>query len=88
MKSITIHGIDDSLDHRLRKKATEEGLSINKTVKKILSTSFGLTPTGKPPADHRQEFLDLFGVWSQKDKKEFDLTCKEFDRIDPEDWEK
>ena len=35
MKSITIHGIDATLDKKLSEKSEEFGLSQNRTVKKI-----------------------------------------------------
>ena len=42
MKSITIHGIDDPLAGLIKSRAQSEGLSINKTVKKLLEESLGV----------------------------------------------
>ncbi|GEM_PF-462031 len=36
--------------------------------------------------DHRIDFIDLFGVWSESDIREFCYSVEEFDEIDPEDW--
>ncbi len=36
--------------------------------------------------DHRSDFTDLFGVWSESDLREFCSAVEEFDVIDPEDW--
>ena len=51
MKSITIHGIDEPLEKLIKSRAREEGLSINKTLKKLLEQSLGVKPnsmiTGK-----------------------------------------
>ncbi|MGB5615690.1 MAG: hypothetical protein WBM78_02535, partial [Desulfobacterales bacterium] len=44
MKSITIHGIDEPLVKLIKSKAKQEGLSINKTIKKILESSLGVKP--------------------------------------------
>ena len=41
MKSITIHGIDDPLAELIKSRARSEGLSINKTVIKLLEESLG-----------------------------------------------
>ena len=35
MKSITIHGVDKPLAELIKSKATSEGLSVNRTIKKI-----------------------------------------------------
>ncbi len=84
MKSMTIHGIDDPLDKRIREKAKSHGLSLNKTIKKLLNESLGIQPGNEN--DHKKEFIDLFGIWSESDEKDFNRTLKDFDKVDPEDW--
>ena len=42
MKSITIHGLDEHLDRTIRSLAEREGLSMNKTIKKVLRSALGL----------------------------------------------
>ncbi len=61
-----------------------EGISFNKTIKKLLEESLGLKPKGKD--NRKKDFLDIFGVWSDEEACEFDRTTKEFEKIDPEDW--
>ena len=39
MKSITIHELDDDLDALIRVRARREGLSLDKTIKKLLLAS-------------------------------------------------
>ena len=85
MKSITIHGLDDDLDHLIRSIASEEGLSLNKTIKKILRSALGLETQGKR-ARHG-EFQDLFGVWSESDLREFQEKTADFSKVDPADWQ-
>ena len=41
---MTIHGIDDHLEKMIRFKAEAEGLSLNKTIKKLLETALGIKP--------------------------------------------
>lgn len=83
MKSITIHGLDDPLDKLIREKARFYGLSLNKTIKKLLRDSLGISDRKR---DNKQAFKDLFGVWSEKDLKEFEQSTKDFEKIDAEDW--
>lgn len=83
MKSITIHGLDDPLDKLIRQKARDSGLSLNKTIKKLLRDSLGISDRKR---DNKQLFKDLVGVWSKKDLKEFEQNTKDFEKIDAEDW--
>ena len=84
MKSITIHGLDGPLDTLIREKARRQQLSLNKTIKLLLEESLGLTDRGCK--NHRDEFIDLCGVWTTEDKRNFIATNKELNSIDPGDW--
>jgi|Deesub1362B_J571_1020462.scaffolds.fasta_scaffold01459_4 hypothetical protein len=84
MKSITIHGLDGPLDKRIREKARQMGLSLNKTIKKLLAESVGLQEP--EPRDHREEFLDLFGIWTKEEAEDFHKNIREIRKLDPEDW--
>ncbi len=83
MKSITIHGLDDGLDEKIRSRAGEEGQSLNKTIKLLLGKALGV---GERPPDRREDFQDLFGAWSQADLEEFDRAIEDFGEIDTRDW--
>jgi len=83
MKSITIHGLEDPLNTLIREKARHQRPSLNKTIKKLLAESFGLT-TGNHKDDH--DFSDLCGVWTAEDIEEFTANSKNFSAIDPKDW--
>lgn len=83
MKSITIHNLDDPLNKLVRKKARLYNLSLNKTIKKLLRESLGIREEKR---DNKAQFKNLFGVWSQKDLKEFERSTKDFEKIDAEDW--
>lgn len=85
MKSITIHDLDDVLDKKIREKAKSQGLSLNKTIKKLLEKSLGIN-RGKGK-DHREDFIDLFGSWSSEDLDEFKKAISDFEKVDPKDWE-
>ncbi len=83
MKSITIHGLDDSLDDKIRSKADSAGQSLNKTIKRLLREALGLV---EQPPDRKLDFQDLFGSWSQVDLEAFGRATGDFETVDPEDW--
>ena len=84
MKSITIHGIDEPLAKLIKAKALAEGLSVNKTLKKILEEAFGVRPRDK--SINRKDFEEFCGAWSKADLSEFDKQTAELRIIDPGDW--
>ncbi len=85
MKSITIHGLQDPLDSLIRRQAEKHGISLNKTIKKLLAESLGLT--ARKEVDNRKEFMDLFGVWTKEDMEEFSRAVQDFEEIDEEEWQ-
>ncbi|MCJ7578981.1 MAG: hypothetical protein MUP98_00425 [Candidatus Aminicenantes bacterium] len=84
MNSITIHSLDDELDKEIREKAKNQGTSLNKTIKRLLEKALGLKSTKE--LNRKDEFMDLFGVWSEKDYLEFTESTEDFNIVDPEDW--
>lgn len=84
MKSITIHGLEDELDKKIRNKAGQEGLSLNKTIKLLVKEALGV---GDQPPDHRRDFQDLFGAWSRADLEAFTNATDDFSQIDSKDWQ-
>ncbi len=85
MKSITIHGIDDPLAELIKSKAQSEGLSVNKTVKKLLEESLGVKP--RKEGINRGDFEEFCGIWSESERTEFENKTKEFRNVDYEDWQ-
>jgi len=77
--------MEDRLDAVIREKAREKGLSLNKTIKLLLKDSLGLNSYGTDNC--REEFEDLFGVWSEKDEKDFNKKVKDLNEINPLDWQ-
>ena len=84
MKSITIHGLDDELDREIRKKAKNQGTSLNKTIKRLLKKALGIKSPTEP--DFKSDFMDLFGVWSEDDYREFIESTEDFNSVDAGDW--
>jgi len=83
MKSITIHGIDKETENLINERAKSAGISVNRAVKDLLAEALGL---GKDRRDHRDEFLDLFGVWTEDDEQEFLRAVKDQETVEPGDW--
>ncbi len=85
MKSITIHGIDDPLAELIKSKAQSEGLSVNKTVKKLLEESLGVKPRNK--GINRSDFEEFCGIWSESEHTEFEDKTKDLRSVDYKDWQ-
>jgi hypothetical protein len=84
MKSITIHGLDDPIVKLLKTRAHNEGESLNKTVKKLLEQSLGITSAQTQP--HRKEFEGLCGAWGKEEKDRFDRAVSDFEKTDESEW--
>jgi hypothetical protein len=84
MKSVTIHGLDDPVFKLLKAKAHDEGESLNKTVKKLLEQSLGVSSAQTQP--HRKEFESLCGSWGKEEKERFDRAVSDFEKIDNSEW--
>jgi hypothetical protein len=86
MKSFTIHKLDSALAESLERRAKREGKSVNQTVKILLSEKLGLCKA--PPVDHRADFEDLAGAWSDAEARQFDERVKASRAVDPADWDR
>lgn len=85
MKSMTIHGIDKQLADMIKARADAEGLSMNKTIKKILETALGIKP--RPDQSNIDDFKEFSGVWDESDVKEFNERTADTRTVNPEDWQ-
>lgn len=83
MKSITIHGIDEKTEKLIKKRAKSEDTSVNKVMKGLVAEALGID---KNKQDNREEFLALFGVWTEDDGKQFFEAIKDLETVHPEDW--
>ncbi|MCP4137352.1 MAG: hypothetical protein GY754_40670 [bacterium] len=83
--SITIHNLEESLNLMIRKRAENLGISLSKTIKMLLRQALGLDPNG--PNDHRRDFMDIVGAWTEEDEKEFLEKTRDLGEVHPGDWE-
>lgn len=68
------------------RRAREWGLSLNRTVARLLANALGLDG-GSGPGPDRDELDALAGSWSEEEADEFDATLAGIRRIDAELWE-
>ena len=63
-------------------KAQSEGLSLNKTFKKLLEESLGVTPRNK--GINRRDFEKFCGTWSESDLTEFEDKTEDLRNVNYE----
>lgn len=85
MKSITIHGVDDQLAGRLKQAAEAGGLSMNRTVKRLLEEALGMKP--RPSGHNRDQFEAFRGVWSREDLAQFRQATTDLEQTYEGDWQ-
>jgi hypothetical protein len=84
MKTITIRGIDQTLEGMIRKDAKENNMSINQWILNNLKKVSGLE---KEPVFRKYHDLDeLAGGWSKKEASEFRKNIGIFEKIDEDIW--
>ena len=85
MKSLTLHGVEEPLANLIKAKAESEGLSINKTIKKLLEECLGVKP--QPERKNLCDFEAFCGLWTQDDLDEFEKKTSDLREIDDTDWQ-
>ncbi len=84
MKSITIHGLDDSVARLIEARAKAEGHSLNKTIKALIEQALGVSPRDRNI--HAHDFSEFLGAWKKSELKEFERVTKGLRRVHEEDW--
>jgi hypothetical protein len=76
----TLRNIPQKLDEALRRKAKQEGKTLNQVAIDELSRALGIN--GQPVLHHDLDFMA--GTWVEDPA--FDEAIADFEKIDPEDW--
>ncbi|MDA3940507.1 MAG: hypothetical protein PF693_14555 [Spirochaetia bacterium] len=84
MKSITVHGIDEITSRQLQIVAEKLGLSLNKTIKKIIQEALGIKPA--EISSRRSDFEEFCGIWDADDLQKFYESVKPLRQVNSEDW--
>lgn len=86
MKQLTIRGLDERLERRLRELATEQRISLNRAALALMRRGAGLSDE-RESTDTVGSALDKFiGVWSDEDEAELLRALEPLEQIDPELW--
>ena len=83
MNAITLRKIPPEIARKIRRRAEERGISLNRAVIDLLQEG------GKTLRKTERGFDDLdalFGRWTSKDAAAFDRSLRGQRRIDPELW--
>lgn len=84
MSQITIRGLDDEVEKRIRKEAKRKGKSLSKVVLDML---YEHTDSKKEKQNPRGESLrKLAGGWSRKEADRFLESIKSCEQIDEGMW--
>ncbi len=80
-KSITIHQLDPQVYSLVKQRSLEEGLSLNKVIKKLLHQALGLSETKK-----KADYSKFCGMWTDEEFKDFHASIKDLEKVDKELW--
>jgi plasmid stability protein len=85
MTAITVRNIPQKLQEVIKRRADADGLSLNKTVIRMLEEAAGQrTTTGR---ELHRDLDHLAGTWSDEQAAAFEAALAEQRRVDPELWE-
>lgn len=82
--AITLRNIPEDVSRHIRRKADEEGISLNKATLELLQERLG---TIKPKKRVYHDLDFLFGTWTKEEADAFDEAIKDQEKIDPELWD-
>ena len=86
MKQLTIRGVDEKLHNTLRRKADQQGMSMNRYVLYLIKESVGLANGTLLPEQAFDDLDALAGTWTQADFAEFEASLNEQRQIDEALW--
>lgn len=85
MKVITLRNIPPEVAAGIELRSKQTGLSLNKTVIRLLEESLGTREESAQTPRH-DDLDELIGVWSAAEAEEFDDALAKQREIDPEMW--
>ena len=86
MHQLTIRGLDEELERRIRQLAGREGISLNRAVLRLLRRGAGLGESNDKPEIVGDSLDHLIGTWTAEEAAEIDRSLEDFSRIDEETW--
>jgi CO dehydrogenase/acetyl-CoA synthase alpha subunit len=89
VKRITLRGIPEDIEKKVRKEAESKGLSLNKAFLSLLKTSLGVRLKAKKRSKALNHDLDhLSGKWTKEEAETFNRNLGLQRRIDEDLWKK
>ena len=84
MTAITLRNIPSNLQEVIQRRAETDGLSLNKTVIRMLEEAAGQRTSIAP--ELHDDLDHLAGTWADEEAAAFDAALVEQRRVDPELW--
>ena len=84
MKAVTLRNLPPNLDRRIRQRARQKRVSMNKAVIALLEEHLGLEQ--KESAAEYHDLDALCGRWTKEEAGAFDRALAEQRTIDPDLW--
>ena len=88
MNTLTLRGIPDPVEKRLRKIAQESHRSLNKAVIELLQKAVGLGEEKTKNSGKKRDTGDVIRKWTEKEAQEFEQNTAVFESIDEEMWKR
>ena len=85
-KQMTLRGFDAELEHRIRKLAREEGVSINRAALRLLRKGAGLGERADRQDVVGASLDHLIGTWTDAEARALAKATADFETIDPALW--
>lgn len=86
MNQLTIRGIDDELASRIRQLASQEGISLNRAVLKLLHRGAGLGEHRSGSNTVGGSLDHLIGTWTHEEAAEMDRALGDLSHVDEAMW--
>jgi predicted transcriptional regulator len=84
MSQITLRGMDDEVEKRIRRLAKQKGKSLNRVILDMIYQYTGLKKKREEPQG--ESLRKLAGGWSRKQATEFLESIKSCEQIDEAMW--
>lgn len=81
MTQITLRNLPEDLDREIRNRAKAEGLSLNRTIVRLLKEA-----TGIEIRKRKRDLSNLAGTWTETEAEDFESHVKIFEELDREIW--
>lgn len=84
MNTMTVRGIDDETSSALKRRAHQEGTSVNALTVHLLRQSLGLEKRRHTTPHHDLDYLA--GTWSEAEAEAFNQATAAFEKVDENLW--